>query len=93
LNRRTGSISESQWDSFLRRGDTAISARIDRLARRKAVEPPDSMIVRECSKVLLLVHDDKAEVRSSIASIIERCKHLFEQQSVLWETARVCAAF
>jgi hypothetical protein len=51
------------------------------------------MIVRERSKVLLLVHDDKAEVRSSITSIIERYKHLFEQESVLWETARVCAAF
>ena len=50
------------------------------------------MIVRERSKVLLLVHDDKPDVRSAIALIIERYKHLFEQESVLWETARVCVS-
>jgi len=53
----------------------------------------DGAIVRERSKVLILVHDEKAEVRSAVTAIVERYKQLFEQESVLWETARVCAAF
>ena len=94
LNRRAGNISEGQWKTFLREEVTP------RFPQGLTVwqaggqwRRPDGAIVRERSKVLLLVHDDKTEVRSAITSIIERYKHLFEQESVLWETARVCAAF
>jgi hypothetical protein len=94
LNRKAGNISESQWKTFLREEVTP------RFPQGLTVwqaggqwKRADGMIVRERSKVLLLVHDDKPEVRSAIGSIIERYKRLFEQESVLWETARVCAAF
>jgi len=94
LNRKTGNISENQWKTFLRQEVTP------RFPQGLTVwqaggqwRRTDGIIVRERSKILLLVHDDKTEVRSAIASIIERYKHLFEQESVLWETARVCAAF
>lgn len=94
LNRKAGNISESQWKSFLMHEATP------RFPRGLTVwqaggqwRRPDGIIVRERSKVLLLVHDDKAEVRSAVSTIIERYKQLFEQDSVLWETARVCAAF
>ena len=94
LNRKAGNISESQWKSFLRQEVTP------RFPQGLTVwqaggqwRRSDGAIVRERSKVLLLVHDEKAEVRSSVTAIIERYKQLFEQESVLWETARVCAAF
>jgi hypothetical protein len=94
LNRRAGNISEGQWKTFLREEVTP------RFPQGLTVwqaggqwRRADGAIVRERSKVLLLVHDDKTEVRSAITSIIEKYKHLFEQESVLWETARVCAAF
>ena len=94
LNRKAGNISESQWKSFLRQEVTP------RFPQGLTVwqaggqwRRSDGAIVRERSKVLLLVHDEKAEVRSAVTAIIERYKQLFEQESVLWETARVCAAF
>ena len=94
LNRKLGNISESQWKAFLREEVTP------RFPQGLTVwqaggqwRRSDGAIVHERSKVLLLVHDDKPQVRSAIASIIERYKERFEQESVLWETARVCAAF
>src|SRR5689334_7262619 len=94
LNRRVGNISGSQWKSFVKRevttrfpqGHTVMEA--GGQWRR-----PDGAIVRERSKVLLLVHEDSEAVRDQIRSIVERYKQMFEQESVLWETARVCAAF
>ena len=46
----------------------------------------------ERSKVLLLVHADTWAARQSVQAVIARYRHLFDQQFVLWETARVCAA-
>jgi hypothetical protein len=94
LNRKAGNISESQWKTFLREEVTPwFPQGLTVWQAGGQWKRADGMIVRERSKVLLLVHDDKPEVRSAIGSIIERYKRLFEQESVLWETARVCAAF
>ena len=49
-------------------------------------------IDREQSKVLLLVHVDTAAARQSVQSVIEAYRKAFDQQSVLWESARVCVA-
>jgi hypothetical protein len=54
---------------------------------------PDGRIGRERAKVLLLVHDDTPEVRVALGAIVTMYKRSFQQESVLWETARVCAAF
>jgi hypothetical protein len=40
----------------------------------------------------LLVHPDTAAARGSVQAVIERYRKMFEQESVLWETARVCVA-
>src|SRR5215472_5685638 len=90
LNRRGGNVSGGQWKAFVRdevtarfpQGHTAWEA--GGQWRRS-----DGTIIRERSKVLLLVHDDSPAVHDSIRSIIERYKSRFEQESVLWETARV----
>jgi len=49
-------------------------------------------IDREQSKVLLLVHGDTAAVRQSVQAVILAYRKTFDQQSVLWESARVCVA-
>ena len=54
--------------------------------------PIDGVIGHERTKVLLLVHPDTAAARESVQTLIQRYRKIFEQESVLWETARVCAA-
>ena len=53
---------------------------------------PQGGIEHERTKVLLLVHPDTATARQSLLTVIERYRKLFDQQSVLWETSRVCVA-
>jgi len=93
LARPKGSVSELEWQIFLR----------DEVTRRF----PDGLTVWEAegqwrtqtgsidheqSKVLLLVHPDTAAARQSVQSVIEAYRKAFDQQSVLWESARVCVA-
>jgi len=94
LTRPIGKVSEGQWQAFLREkvtprfpdGLTVWEA--DGQWRR-----PDGRISRERAKVLLLVHNEAPAVRAAIAAIIADYKRGFQQESVLWETAPVCAAF
>jgi hypothetical protein len=53
---------------------------------------PQGAIEHERTKVLLLVHSDTPAARQSVHTVIERYRKQFEQQSVLWETSRVCVA-
>jgi hypothetical protein len=94
LTHPTGMISEAEWQAFLRDevtprfpdGLTVVEA--DGQWRR-----PDGSIGRERTKVLLIVHDEKPKTRAALEAIVTRYKKTFTQESVLWETARVCAAF
>jgi hypothetical protein len=94
LAQPTGRISEKQWKAFLReevtvrfpQGFTVWEAQGQ---WRRA----DGQISREPSKVLLIVHSDSTPVRDAIASLIASYKRRFQQESVLWETSTVCAAF
>jgi hypothetical protein len=94
LNYKAGTVSESQWRMFLR-GE--VTPRIpDGLTVWEANgqwRRPDGHISREKAKVLLLVHGDSAEVRAALGAIVSSYKQAFQQESVLWETAPVCAAF
>ena len=93
LARPKGSVSELEWQIFLR----------DEVTRRF----PDGLTVWEAAgqwrtsagnidheqtKVLLLVHPDTATARQSVMAVIEAYRKTFEQQSVLWESSRVCVA-
>jgi hypothetical protein len=51
----------------------------------------DGAIGHEKSKVLLLVHPDTEAARAAVQTVIATYRKTFEQESVLWETARVCA--
>jgi hypothetical protein len=94
LTRPAGVISEGQWQNFLR--DKVTPQFPDGLTVWEANgqwRSTNGRINRERSKVLLLVHADSPEVRSAIQSIIASYKRDFQQESVLWETSLVCAAF
>jgi len=93
LARPKGSVSELEWQVFLRDEVTA------RFPDGLTVWDADGQwrgaagtIAHENSKVLLLVHPDTAVARASVLAVIERYRKTFDQESVLWETARVCVA-
>jgi hypothetical protein len=94
MNRKGGNVTEAQWQSFLRevvtprfpQGFTVWQA--DGQWRRA-----DGTIAHERSKVLRIVHEDSADAHGALAAIIAAYKHTYEQESVLWETGKVCAAF
>ena len=93
LARPKGSVSELDWQMFLRDEVTS------RFPAGLTVWDADGQwrgaagtIDHENSKVLLLVHPDTPAARESVQGVIERYRKTFDQESVLWETARVCVA-
>jgi len=53
---------------------------------------PGGSLDHEQSKVLLLVHPDTPVARQSVQAVIDAYRKAFDQQSVLWESARACVA-
>ena len=94
LTRPTGTVSEKEWQAFLR--DQVTPRFPDGLTVWEANgqwRRPDGRIGRERSKVLLLIHDETPAVREALGAVIASYKRAFEQESVLWESARICATF
>ena len=93
LSRPKGSVSELEWQIFLR--DEVTRRFPDGLTVWQAEgqwQTPAGSIDREQSKVLLLVHGDTLAERQSVQAVIKAYRKAFDQQSVLWESARVCVA-
>jgi hypothetical protein len=93
LSRTKGSVSELEWQIFLR--DQVTKRFPDGLTVWQAEgqwQNPAGNIDREQSKVLLLVHADTPAARESVQAVIQAYRSSFEQQSVLWESSRVCVA-
>jgi hypothetical protein len=93
LSKQKGSVSELEWQTFLR---DEVTARFPNGLTTWEADgqwrASDGTIGHERSKVLLLVHPDTSQARSGVQQVIEQYRKGFEQESVLWETARVCAA-
>jgi len=93
LARSKGSVSELEWQIFLR--DEVTSRFPEGLTVWEANgqwRRPDGEIEHEGSKVLLLVHPDTTAARSAVQAVIKEYRQKFDQESVLWETAHVCVA-
>jgi hypothetical protein len=93
LSRPKGSVSELEWQIFLR--DEVTKRFPDGLTAWQAEGQwltPAGSIDREQSKVVLLVHADTAAARESVQAVIQAYRKTFDQQSVLWESSRVCVA-
>jgi hypothetical protein len=92
LARPKGAVSELEWQLFLR--DEVTRRFPDGLTVWEAEGQwltPAGTIDRERTKVLLLVHPDTAAARQSVRAVIDAYRAAFDQQSVLWESSRVCA--
>ena len=93
LARPKGAVTELEWQIFLR--DEVTKRFPDGLTVWEAEgqwRTPAGSIDHEQSKVLLLVHPDTTAARQSVLAVIDAYRKTFEQQSVLWESARVCVA-
>jgi hypothetical protein len=93
LARPSGVISDASWQSFLREEITP------RFPNGLTVweadgqwRGADGTVVHERTKIVSLVHADTAPANAALGAIVEGYKRMFEQESVLWEMARVCAA-
>ncbi|HET8623799.1 MAG TPA: DUF3574 domain-containing protein [Gemmatimonadales bacterium] len=85
LARGAGTISQDEWAAFLR--DEITPQFPDGLTVSEAAgqwRGADGVIVREPTKVLLLVHPRVGPAQAAVQTIIARYKHLFEQEAVLW---------
>jgi len=91
--RPKGSVSELEWQLFLR---DEVTPRFPNGMTVWDAEGqwrgPGGEIGHERTKVLLLVHPDSEAARQAIRAVIEKYRKAFDQESVLWETSRVCAA-
>ena len=93
LSRPKGSISELEWQIFLR--DEVTKRFPDGLTVWQAEgqwQTQAGAMLHEQTKVLLLVHPDSAAARQSVQTVIQAYRRAFEQESVLWESSRVCVA-
>ena len=93
MARPKGTVTELEWQVFLR--DEVTKRFPDGLTVWEAEgqwRTPAGTIDHEQSKVLLLVHLDTVPARQSVQAVIEAYRKTFEQESVLWESARVCVA-
>jgi len=91
--RPKGTVSELEWQLFLR--DEVTPRFPDGLTVWDAEgqwRAPQGAVENERTKVLLLVHPDTPAARDSVLALIDRYRKAFDQQSVLWETSRVCVA-
>ena len=92
--RPKGSVSELEWQIFLR--DEVTSRFPDGLTVWDAAgqwKGREGAIGHERTKVLLIVHGDSPQAREGVQAVIARYRKTFEQESVLWETARVCTTW
>jgi hypothetical protein len=93
LARPKGSVSELDWQIFLRDDVTArFPEGLTVWDANGQWRRSDGQIDHERSKVLLLVHPDTATASASVQAVIARYRQKFDQESVLWETAHVCVA-
>ena len=93
LARPKGEVTELEWQLFMR--DEVTRRFPEGLTVWEADgqwRTPTGTLDHERSKVLLLVHADNAAARRSVQEVIEIYRKSFDQQSVLWESARVCVA-
>ena len=92
LGRPKGMVSELEWQLFVRDEITPrFPAGLTVWDAEGQWQSPGG-VGHERTKVLLLVHPDTPAAQEAVQTVIGRYRKAFEQESVLWETARVCAA-
>jgi hypothetical protein len=94
MARPQGTITEREWKAFVREEVTTRFPQGFTVWQADGQwRTADGQIARERAKVLLLVHSGTLSVRDALADLVSSYKQRFQQESVLWESATVCAAF
>jgi hypothetical protein len=94
MTHTAGTVTEDEWETFLREQVTPhFPNGLTVWTASGQWRESNGTIAREQAKVLLLLHDKSAKGRAAVEAIIDRYKATFRQESVLSETAAVCAAF
>ncbi|WP_404710709.1 DUF3574 domain-containing protein [Sphingomonas sp. MMS24-J13] len=94
LGQRLGWISARQWRSFLRHEVTVrFPQGFTVLDAQGQWRGESGMIMRERSKVLLIIHRDTPESWNDIHALIALYRARYDQELVLQEDAEVCATF
>ncbi|MFM8534351.1 MAG: DUF3574 domain-containing protein [Acidimicrobiia bacterium] len=91
--RPNGAVSDLEWQLFLR--DEVTQRFPEGLTVWEAQgqwRSPNGNVQQERSKVLLLVHPDNSKANDFVQDVIAKYRKQFDQESVLWETARVCVS-
>ncbi|MCA0892618.1 DUF3574 domain-containing protein [Microbulbifer agarilyticus] len=90
----TGEVSDAEWRDFLA---NVVSPRFPNgftvLSGRGQWRGSSGEIVRERSKVLLLVHRETAKSDTAINELVDIYKRRFQQESVLRVRSPVCVSF
>jgi hypothetical protein len=90
---KRAAVSELEWQIFLRDEVTRrFPAGLTVWEAQGQWRSPTGAAHHESSKVLLLVHPDTEAARKGVQDVIGAYLKIFEQESVLWESARVCVA-
>lgn len=88
-------VTEARWQRFVAREITPRFpdgyAMLD--GRGHWRDPKGQGVVREHSKMVMLVTADDEATRDHVAAIVAAYKHRFRQKSVMVLSRRVCAAF
>ena len=92
MGKPNGTVSELEWQEFLRDEVTPRFPQGLTVWEAQGQWQSKSGIGHERTKVLLLVHPDSTVAGQAISTVIARYRKAFEQESVLWESAKVCAA-
>jgi len=89
-----GTISADEWSEFLAKEVTPrFKEGLTVLDASGQWQNDKGTIVKEPSKVLVLIHPENAEKLKAIRELIESYKKRFQQESVLWIKARVEVKF
>ncbi len=89
-----GTVSDAQWRAFV--DDTIVPRFPDGFTVLDAEgywRGGDGAIVREASKVVIVLHAGEATSLQAIEAIVADYKRLFAQEAVLRERASTCAKF
>jgi hypothetical protein len=94
MARPRGTITEREWKAFVRGEVTPRFPQGFTVWQADGQwQAADGRIGHERAKVLLVVHTGTPAMRGELAELVASYKQRFQQESVLWETADVCAAF
>lgn len=87
-------ISEAEWQTFLRDAVTqAFPAGFTVLEGAGQWLGASGAVVREPSRVVVLLHPASAEADERIRDVVRRYRQEFRQEAVMWERTAACLSF